>query len=136
MRRLTLLGPAVLLVVASVACATSSRRTTITTSEAAGELDTAVAPVTVHVKSSYPGPLVVYSMNEGIATRLGDVQGAREERFRLAATSLPVDGVTLIAVPVSGVERATTGRLIVAPGAIIEFTIAATLANSTGIVKR
>ena len=60
------------------------------------------APVLVQVSSDFAGPLTLYTVSEGVATRLGDVQGGRPEQFRLAAARVPTGGLYLIAVPVTG----------------------------------
>ena len=113
------------------ACASNQQRVT---SESGGEVSRS-APVTVRVKSEYIGPLVVYAVTEGVSTRLGDVQGSRIETFRLPFTTIPTNGMTLIAVPVGGNGRASTGTLLVRPGATIDFTVGAALTNSAATVR-
>ena len=113
------------------ACASSQRQ--VTTSESGGEVSRA-APLTVRVKSEYIGPLVVYAVTEGVSTRLGDVQGTHVEQFTLPFTTIPTNGISIIAVPVGGSGRATTGTLLVQPGATIDFTIGAILSSSTATI--
>jgi len=127
-------GVAPIITVATLvaACASSGRH--VITSEAGGEVVRS-APVTVRVKSEYIGPLVVYAVTEGVSTRLGDVQGSRIETFRLPFTTIPTNGMTLIAVPVGGNGRASTGTLLVRPGATIDFTVGAALTNSAATVR-
>jgi hypothetical protein len=117
-------------------CATSHRAVPIvTTTEAPGEVDRS-APITVQVKSEYSGLLTVYSVSEGVATRLGEIRGSNRETFRLPGTSMPSNGIILLAVPVGGAERGTTERLVAVPGDTIDFTVGAKLASSTGGIRR
>lgn len=117
--------------VLGAACASTQRTTTTSSS---GEVARA-APLTVRVKSEYFGPLVVYAVTEGVSTRLGDVQGTRVEQFTLPFTNIPTNGIAIIAVPVGGSGRATSGTLLVQPGATIEFTVGAALTNSAARVR-
>lgn len=130
----TQLAATLLAAVLGAACAGRSPRV-VTTTESGGEVDVR-APVTIRVKSEYTGPLVVYAMTEGRATRLGDVQGSRVEEFRLPSTSIPTNGITLVAVPVGGSARASSGTLLVGPGQTVEFTVGAALTNSAATVRR
>ena len=124
---------AVLLLLA--ACATAQPATTRMASTGEVALADARAPVVVRVTSRYAGPLAIYSMDRGVATRLGDVSGGRVEQFTIAATQVPTDGLTFIAVPHDGDLRASTGRLRLAPGNIVEFTIGPTLTDATAAVR-
>lgn len=115
----------------ATACASSRQRVT---SESSGDVSPS-APLTVRVKSEYVGPLVVYVVTEGVSTRLGDVPGSRVEQFKLPFTNVPTNAISIIAVPVGGSARASSGPLLVQPGATIEFTIGAALTNSTASVR-
>ena len=119
----------------AAACATGGR--TVATDEAGGEVEPsrAAAPVLIRVSSQYAAPLAIYSVSDGVATRLGDVPGGRVEQFRLDAVQIPADGLTLLAVPLAGDARATTGRLRVVPGNVIDFTIGTALTNAAAAVR-
>ncbi|AHG91251.1 hypothetical protein J421_3714 [Gemmatirosa kalamazoonensis] len=127
------LGAALLL----AACATAPGPRPLTTIESPGEvsLADAAAPVVIHVSSRFAGPLAIYSVSAGVATRLGDVPGGRAEQFRLQATQIPANGLTLLAVPQTGPARASTGVLRVAPGSVVDFTIGASLADARAGVR-
>ena len=107
------------------------------TQESAGEvaLADARAPLVVRVSSRYAGPLAIYSLDAGVATRLGEVPGGRAEEFRIAATQIPARGLTFMAVPVAGDGRASTGLLRVAPGRVVQFDIGASLGEARAAVR-
>jgi hypothetical protein len=121
------------------ACATAPDA--YTTDQSAGEvvpapsMADAAAPVVIRVTSQYAGPVAIYSVSEGVATRLGDVGGGRVEQFRLAAMQVPTNGLTLMAVPRTGDARGTTGRLLVAPGSVVEFTIGPALTDARAAIR-
>jgi hypothetical protein len=123
-----------IITVATLGAACASGGTHVVTSESAGEVSRS-SPVTVRVKSEYVGPLVVYAVTEGVSMRLGDVQGSRIETFRLPFTTIPTNGISIIAVPVGGGGRARSGTLLVQPGATIDFTVGAALTNSAATVR-
>jgi len=124
---------AVLLIAACASTGTTSR----TTAEAGGEvaLDDSAAPVVVHVASRYAAPLAIYLLTNGVATRLGEVPGGRAEQFRLAATQIPAGGLTLLAVPIAGDARASSGTLRVVPGSVVDFAIGAALGDARATVR-
>lgn len=114
------------------ACATSGRVVTV---ESRGEVAPPAAPVVVRVRSDFAGPLTIYTVNEGVATRLGELPGARVEEFRLTATQLPTSGITLLAVPRTGDARATSAPLRATPGAVLEFTIGRALTDASAAIR-
>jgi hypothetical protein len=115
------------------ACASTGR---VTTAESAGDVAPAPAPpVVVRVRSDYPGPLTLYTVSEGVATRLGDLPGRRAEDFALGAGQLPSVAFSLLAVPRTGDARASTGVVRVAPGNVVDFTIGADLADARATVR-
>jgi len=129
--------PAAALAALLLAACASSGASHITTMADPGDVALAdsSAPVVVRVSSRYAAPLAIYSVSDGVATRLGDVPGGREEQFRLAAMQIPPNGLTLIAVPQAGDARATTGQLRVVPGSVVEFSIGPTLTDARAAVR-
>jgi hypothetical protein len=127
--------PLVAAALAVAACATST--TSRTVREDAGEvaLVDARAPLVVRVSSRYAAPLAIYAVTNGVATRLGEVPGGRAEQFQLAATQIPAGGLTLLAVPVAGDARATSGVLRVVPGSVIDFAVGAALGDARATVR-
>ena len=123
---------AALALAATAACASSGR--TATTSSG-GEVDLSNAPVTIRVSSGFPGPLALYSLDHGVASRLGEIEGSRTQEFHLTPTQIPTEGLLLVAVPlVNGTGRATTGRLNVRPGQVVDFNIGPALSDATTFI--
>ncbi|HEY2376989.1 MAG TPA: hypothetical protein VGH98_13510 [Gemmatimonadaceae bacterium] len=77
----------------------------------------------------------LYVVSEGLATRVGDVTGNSTAQFTLDPSFFPSNELRIVATPVGGNGRATSGALTVAPGQTIEFTIAAVLRQSSAIIR-
>lgn len=77
----------------------------------------------------------VYVVSEGLATRVGDVTGNSTGRFTLDPSFFPSNELRVIATPVGGNGRASSGALNVAPGQTISFTIAPVLRQSSATVR-
>jgi hypothetical protein len=77
----------------------------------------------------------VYVVSEGLATRVGDVTGNSTARFTLDPSFFPSNELRVIATPVGGNGRASSGSLNVAPGQTITFTIAPVLRQSSATVR-
>jgi len=77
----------------------------------------------------------VYVVSEGLATRVGDVTGNSTGRFTLDPSFFPSNELRIIATPVGGNGRASSGQLNVAPGQTIVFTIASVLRQSSAIIR-
>jgi hypothetical protein len=76
----------------------------------------------------------VFSIVDGLSTRLGTVTGNGSRHF-LLDPSVGSRDFHLIAVPIGGAGRASSGNVAVASGQTIVFTVGATLQNSTVIVR-
>jgi len=77
----------------------------------------------------------LYVVSEGLATRIGDVTGNSTARFTLDPSFFPSNELRIIATPVGGNGRASSGPLNVAAGQSIVFTIAPVLRQSSAIVR-
>jgi len=77
----------------------------------------------------------VYIVSEGLATRIGDVTGNSTGHFTLDPSFFPSNELRVIATPVGGNGRASSGALNVAPGQTISFTIAPVLRQSSAAVR-
>jgi hypothetical protein len=76
----------------------------------------------------------VFSIVDGMSTRLGTVTGNGSRHFLLD----PMVGSRdfhLIAVPIGGAGRASSGQLAVGPGETIVFTVAPVLQQSSVVVR-
>ena len=105
----------------AAACASRGRGGSLAQSSPRVVYDTSV--VQVVVQSSYVGPLDLYLVSEGVATRLGDVPGPNEQRFIIDPNQVDINDVAVVAVPIGGYGRASTGRLSVRKGNIVRVTI-------------
>jgi hypothetical protein len=77
----------------------------------------------------------LYVVSEGLATRIGDVSGNSTARFTLDPSFFPSSELRVIATPVGGNGRASSGPLNVAPGQTINFTIASVLRQSSASIR-
>jgi len=103
------------------------------TNEAGGE----VAPSTalgLHVKNENFMDMDVYAVSDGLATRLGTVTGNGSRNFGLDA-SLANQDFRIVATPIGGNGRASSGSIAVAPGQTIDFTIGSVLRNSRVFIR-
>lgn len=94
---------------------------------------TGVVGLTVQNQNFYD--MDVYVVSEGLATRVGDVTGNSTGRFTLDPSFFPSNELRIIATPVGGNGRASSGQLTVAPGQTIVFTVAAVLRQSSAIIR-
>jgi hypothetical protein len=77
----------------------------------------------------------LYVVSEGLATRVGDVTGNSSARFSLDPSFFPTSEIRIIATPVGGNGRASSGPLTVAPGQTITFTIGSVLRQSSATIR-
>jgi hypothetical protein len=77
----------------------------------------------------------LYVVSEGLATRIGDVTGNATARFTLDPSFFPSQEIRVLATPVGGNGRASSGPLSVSPGQTITFTIASVLRQSSATVR-
>ncbi|HSQ33005.1 MAG TPA: hypothetical protein VLN49_24295 [Gemmatimonadaceae bacterium] len=101
--------------------------------EAAGEVAPARA-IGLRVRNDNFLDMDVYAVSDALATRLGTVTGNSARNFVLDP-SLATQDLRIVATPIGGNGRASTGLVTVAPGQIIEFTIGSVLRNSTVTIR-
>jgi hypothetical protein len=77
----------------------------------------------------------LYVVSEGLATRVGDVGGNSTARFTLDPSFFPSSELRIIATPIGGNGRATSGPLSIGPGQTINFTIAPVLRQSSASIR-
>ena len=97
-----------------------------------------VAPVSaigLRVRNDNFLDMDVYGISAGLATRLGTVTGNSTRNFVLDASMADGQDFRIVATPVGGNGRATTGDIAVSPGQLIDFTIGSTLRNSSVIIR-
>jgi hypothetical protein len=76
----------------------------------------------------------VYAVSDGLATRLGTVSGNGSRNFVLDA-SLASRDLRIVATPIGGNGRASTGAVTVAPGQTIDFTVGPEMRNSRVFIR-
>ena len=130
MREQFLVAAAAALLLSGAACATPGTVTQSSTGEVAED-----GSVGLVVQNQNYADMDVYVVADGLATRLGTVTGNSKGQFRLSPSFFPTNELRVVATPIGGNGRATTGLLNVAPGQQIDFTIAPVLRQSFGSVQ-
>lgn len=77
----------------------------------------------------------VYAVSSGLATRVGSVSGLTTKQFALASTLYTASDFRIVATPIGGNGRASTGALMVHGGQTVEFTIGTRLASSHASIR-
>ncbi|MDB4888192.1 MAG: hypothetical protein JWL61_47 [Gemmatimonadetes bacterium] len=78
----------------------------------------------------------IYALSSGLSTRIGTVSGGNSTaRFALSPTVTNSTDFRLIATPIGGNGRASSGTLVASPGRTIRFTIMPNLATSHAEVQ-
>jgi|SRR6478672_396508 hypothetical protein len=103
------------------------------TNEAGGEVVPASA-IGLDVRNQNFLDVDVFSIVDGLSTRLGTVTGNGSRHF-LLDPALGSRDFHLIAVPIGGAGRASSGNVAVAPGQTIVFTVGAILQNSNVTIR-
>jgi hypothetical protein len=77
----------------------------------------------------------IYAVAGGLATRIGTVTGNSTARFGLSEPLYTAPDFRIVATPIGGNGRASTGPLVVSPGQTIEFTVAPVLRMSSVMLR-
>jgi hypothetical protein len=78
----------------------------------------------------------IYAVSTGLASRIGTVSGGNSTaRFAINPTMYNASDFRLVATPIGGNGRASSGPLLVSPGRTIKFTITPNLATSHAEVQ-
>jgi hypothetical protein len=119
LRGLRVLLPALLLTVS--ACSHS----------AGGEVRPTEIPVSVEVTNNNALPMEVSAFGSNISHRLGTVLPGLSSHFTIPKNLIGNGSVELEARPSGGGRSFRSGEILLAPGAVVDFMIAAQLFNST-----
>ena len=119
LRRLRILAPGLLL--AASACAHSG----------GDELQPTGSPVSVEVSNRHALPMEVYAMGSGITHRLGTVHPGMSGHFVVPQNLVGNGSVRFEARPSGNGQPFRSGEILLAPGAVVDFVIAAQMFNST-----
>lgn len=104
------------------------------TGEEAGEVVPANA-VGLTVRNNNYLDMDVYTVVNGVSTRVGTVTGSTTRSFVLDPSVALQSGIRIVASPIGGNGRASSGSLVVAPGQTIEFDIGTILSNSSAVIR-
>jgi hypothetical protein len=96
-----------------------------------GEVTPSEIPVAVEVTNQHALPMEIFALGSGITQRLGTVHPGMKARFTVPQTLVGNGSVQLEAHPSGGGRPFQSGEVLLAPGAVLDFTIAAQLFNST-----
>lgn len=77
----------------------------------------------------------VYAVSSGLPSRIGTVTGNSSATFSLNPSLVSPTDFRIVATPIGGNGRASTGTVIVSPGQTIEFTIGPVLSQSTVSIR-
>lgn len=91
--------------------------------------------VAVHVVNNNFNDVDVYAVSQGVAHRLGTVTGESSSDFVMDPSYFPTGQLRLVAAPIGGNGRGSSGLLSVMAGQTIEFDVAPRLRDSMAIVR-
>jgi hypothetical protein len=77
----------------------------------------------------------VYALSAGLPTRIGTVTGNHRASFALSRSLISAPDFRIVATPIGGNGRASSGPLLVSPGQTITFTIGPVLSQSHAMVQ-
>lgn len=117
------------LVMLSAACAHRSAQGN------GGSLQPSDRPTVVNVTNHYALPVDIYAVAGGTSYRMGTVSPGIDSRFVLRPAVLALGAVEIVAHPAGGEPPVSSGRLVLDPGDVVSFEIAATLINSIARVE-
>jgi hypothetical protein len=119
LRGLRVLVPALLLTAS--ACSQSG----------AGEVQPTDVPVSIEITNQNALPMEVAAVGSGITHRIGTVYPGMASRFAIPKNLIGNGSVRFEARPSGGGQPFRSGETLLAPGAAVDFVIAAQLFNST-----
>jgi hypothetical protein len=88
-------------------------------------------PVEVEVTNQHALPMEVYAFGSGTTHRLGTVHPGMTGHFAIPQNLVGNGSVHFEARPSGGGQPFRSGELLLAPGSVVDFRIAAQLFNST-----
>ena len=100
-----------------------------------GSAQPVAGAVTVRVVNDNFNDVDVYAIVGGVANRIGMVTGTSKATFVLDPSYFPTGELRLVATPIGGGGRASSGLLSVLAGETIEFDIAPHLRDSAVFVR-
>lgn len=114
----------------SSSCARGAR---LTSGE--GTAPSAGRAVVVNVTNNYNGPVEIYASGSGTSYRMGTVLPGLASQFVLRQAMVASGPVELLAYAGGGAQVVRSDRLLLGPGAVVNFEIATQLMLSTATVR-
>ena len=100
----------------------------------AGEVVPITAPVSLFVENNNFADVNVYAVRDGVSPRIGTVMGNGAATFQLDRSYFPTNELVLIAVPIGGFGRGSSGALSVYAGDQVYFYLTPVLNQSSAVV--
>ena len=126
-------GTRMLVGLLAIGATASSSSACFRTNQAAGELAPA-SVIGLKVMNDNFLDVDIYAVSQGLATRIGTVTGNSTRSFVLDATMSSQD-LRIVATPIGGNGRASTGTVQAGPGQTIEFRVGSQLTNSSVFIR-
>ena len=104
-------------------------------SQASGELSPELSAVTLNVRNDNFQDMDLYAVHNGASTRIGTAIGNSSGVFKLNRGLFPTNDIAIVAVPIGGFGRASSGTLSVSGGEQIDFNIMPVLSQSNASVR-
>lgn len=92
-------------------------------------------PVVLYVTNNYGAQADIFALGGGSAYRMGTVEPGLTARFVLRQAMIGDGSVEFRAFPANGDAPITSGRLLVFPGAIVDFTLEHQRIHSSATVR-
>jgi hypothetical protein len=90
---------------------------------------------TLVVRNDNYSDVDVYVVSSGLPSRVGTVTGNSTARFSLNPSLVTAPDFRVVATPIGGNGRASSGPLLVSPGQTVYFTIGPVLSQSFATVQ-
>ncbi len=90
--------------------------------------------VAIHIQNQNFLDVDVYAVSNGLASRLGTVTGNGSGNFIVNA-NLTNQNFSIVATPIGGAGRASTGNISVSAGQTVDFRVGSNLRNSSVFIR-
>ena len=94
-----------------------------------------VRPVRVEVTNRHALAVEVHAVGNGIDQRLGTVHPGMSARFVIPANLTMSGGVELQVGPTASNQRFRSGKLLLAPGSVVDLIVTPQLFSSTATIR-
>jgi hypothetical protein len=98
--------------------------------------DPVASPIQIEVQNNHALPVDLFIVGSGVNHRLGTVHPGMNASFRVPPGMIGNGSVELLAQSSAHRQPARTGPILLAPGAIVDYVVAAQLFNSTATIRQ